>query len=89
MSTIKSAIRENVGNPQPPLVAAGALCANGPLPVGRATENMNDAIDTGDVFRWTDGDGTIRYGLTDAGLNNVTAGGVPTVPKIRRRYASA
>jgi len=75
---ICSAIRENVGEPQPPLVSAGALwtvvCANGPVPIGRATENMDDAIEAGDVFRWTDGDGTIRYGLTDQGLNNVTAG---------------
>jgi len=88
---ICNAIRENVGEPQPPLVSAGALwtvvCANGPVPIGRATENMDDAIEAGDVFRWTDGDGTIRYGLTDQGLDSVTAGspyGPEDVPAINQ-----
>jgi len=75
---ICSAIRENVGDPQPPLIESGALftvvCANGPLSVSAGTQAMDDAIESGDVFRWTDGDGQVRYGLTDAGLDSVTAG---------------
>ena len=71
--TLLSAIGHNVGDPQPPLLGASPLfttaVANGSLDVGPATQAM-DTLAEGDlVIRWTDGTGTVRYGLTDAGID--------------------
>lgn len=72
---ILGAIRANVGDPQPPLVGAHALftvvCANGSLSVDAATTAMDATLDNDHALRWTDGDGTVRYALTTAGLAEV------------------
>jgi len=70
-------IRENVGSPQHPLIRPRALwttlVANGRLEHEFAQSALRAARDNGDVFQWTDSKAMLRYGLTDAGLDNVTA----------------
>lgn len=68
-----STIRANVGDPQSPLVAAHALwttlVANGRLEHEFAQSALRAGVENGHVLRWTDGDGTVRYALTTAGLD--------------------
>ena len=68
-----SAIAHNVGDPQPPLVGARPLfttaVANGSLDIGPATQAMDTLVEDDLVIRWTDGEGTVRYGLTDDGID--------------------
>jgi len=74
--TVLSTIRANTGDPMPPLVDATALftttVANGRLSHEHATNALRAAVENGDVLRWTDGEGTIRYALTSDGLDSVT-----------------
>lgn len=74
-----SAIAHNVGDPQPPLVDSTALwttlVAHGPLSSKEALEMMDRAVEAGHVRRWTDGTGTVRYGLTADGLELADASG--------------
>lgn len=69
-------IRANTGDPQRPLVAASplwtTLVANGGLEHEFATSALRAAVENGDVLRWTDGEGTVRYALTTQGLDSVT-----------------
>ena len=80
-----SAIGHNVGDPQPPMIGAQPLfttaVANGPLDVGPATQAMDTLVANGHVIRWTDGTGTVRYGLTDVGID--------TCPRIEAPVLSA
>jgi hypothetical protein len=73
MTTLLSALRHNVGDPQPPLVSARALwtvaVTNGSLSMNQALRAMDDALKAGQIIRWTDGEGTVRYGLTADGID--------------------
>lgn len=65
-------IKHNVGSPQPPLMSANALwttaVSHGRLDHDNARSALHSAVDNGDALRWTDGDGTVRHGLTTDGL---------------------
>lgn len=75
--TVLSTIANNTGDPQPPLLDARALwttlVANGRLAHDIAESSVRAARENGDVVRWTDGDGCVRYALTDSGLDAVRA----------------
>jgi len=67
-----SIIAQNTGDPQPPLIGAHALwtvVGHGSLPKDAALSAVQAARENGDVIRWTDADGTVRYGLTANGVD--------------------
>jgi hypothetical protein len=70
------AIAHNTGDPQPPMIDATALftvtVANGSLDSEAAKHALQAAVENGDVLRWRDAEGGVRYGLTDSGIKGTS-----------------
>ncbi|AGC34591.1 hypothetical protein HSTV1_46 [Haloarcula sinaiiensis tailed virus 1] len=70
-----STLRANVGDPQHVMASAGTLwtaaVAHGQVPADDAQDEMDALLDRELVVRWTDGDGTVRYGPTTDGLEQI------------------
>lgn len=64
-------IAMNTGHPQEPLAAARGLwttaVSHGPLSQEDASKAVRAAVENDDVIKWVDGEGKVRYGLTDSG----------------------
>lgn len=64
-------IAMNTGHPQKPLATARGLwttaVSHGSLSHEDASKAVRAAVENDDVVKWVDGEGTVRYALTDSG----------------------
>jgi hypothetical protein len=64
-------IRANTGHGQPPLLSASGLwviIGNSSMAHTDGVRAMQAARENGAVIRWVDGEGTVRYALTQSGF---------------------
>lgn len=73
--TLLCTIAYQTGDPQPVLCSARSLwttlVAHGQLDCQDAQTAMRAARENGDVIRWEDSDGCVRYGVTESGIEAV------------------
>lgn len=68
---ILGTLRANTGHGQPPLLSASGLwvtIGNSSMDHTDGVRAMHAARQNDDVIRWTDAEGTTRYGLTQSGF---------------------